>query len=141
MSWGDLLGGLAEVLGGGSSAGRGASRPVREPHVERLPQRERPRDEIAEAEAETRRMMQEATREMARDFHEAVEPLRQRMERAEAKVIDIDSTVVTRLDQVERSLEEIKSRAPDVERLETRLNALILLVIALLIVTVWLGLR
>jgi hypothetical protein len=42
---------------------------------------------------------------------------------------------------VERSLEEIKSRAPDVERLETRLNALILLVIALLIVTVWLGLR
>ena len=140
MSWSDLLGGLAEALGG-PQGGRGASRPVREPHVERLPPRERPRDEIAEAEAETRRMMREAAREMARDFQETVEPLRQRMERAEAKVIDIDSTVVTRLDKMDRSLEEMNVKALDAERLETRVNALILLVILLLVVTIWLGLR
>ncbi|MCB1020791.1 MAG: hypothetical protein KDC27_12740 [Acidobacteria bacterium] len=135
--WEDLLGGLADALVGGGGGGRGAARPVREPHVERLPAR----DELAEAEAETRRMMQEAAREMARDFKDSVEPLRQRMERAEAKVIDIDSNVVSRLDQMESALRELNLQALDAERLENKLNALIVLVIALVVITLWLGLR
>ena len=134
MGWSDLLGGLAEALGG-------SARPSREPRVERLPPRERPIDEVAQAEAETRRMMDEARREMARDFDEKVAPWRKRVEEFEARVIDIDSTVVTRLDQMERTLGEMNLKALDAERLERRVNALILLVILLLIVTLWLGLR
>ncbi|MCB1020896.1 MAG: hypothetical protein KDC27_13270 [Acidobacteria bacterium] len=134
--WEELLGGLADALGGSGGRG-GAGRPVREPHVERLP----PQDEFAQAQAETRRMMQEATREMARDFQDSVEPLRQRMERAEAKVIDIDSNVISRLDEMESALREINLQALEAERLENKLNALIVLVIALVVITLWLGLR
>ena len=141
MGWGELLGGLAEALGG-SPGGRGASRPAREPRVERLPPRERPPDERAEAEAETRRMVREAAREMTRDFLDTeVNPWRKRIEETEAKVTDIDSGLVGRFDRIERALEEIHLKTVDAARLETRINALILLVVALLIVTVWLGLR
>lgn len=136
MSWSDFLGGLADALGSS------ASRPAAQPRVERLPPRERPTDEIAEAEAETRRMMQDAAREMTRDFLDAeVSPWRKRIENAESRVIDLDSNVVNRLNQMERSLEEINFKALEAERLEARMNILIALVVALLIATLWFGLR
>ena len=145
MSWGDFFGGLADAIGGtsgGKTGGRAASRPAREPAVERLPARGRSTDELAAAEDETRRMMQEAARDMARDFLDAeVSPWRRRIEEAESKVIDMDSNVASRLDKMESSLDEMNRKAFDAERFEARLNVLIALVAALMILVLWFGTR
>lgn len=142
MSWGDLLGGLANVLGGSAEPrGGGASRPAREPRVERIAASP-PADEIAEADAETRRMMQEAARDMTRDFLDVeVEPWRKRIEVAESKVIDLDSNVASRLDRIESALDDVNFKALQAERLEVRVNVLIALVAVLLALTLWIGLR
>jgi hypothetical protein len=97
---------------------------------------------MADAEEETRRMMEEAAREMARDFYDTeVAPFHKRVEEAEAKIVEVDSTVVTRLGEMERLLDAINLKALDAERLERRLHLLIGLVGALFLMTLWFGLR
>lgn len=136
-----LLGGLFDALAG--SWGRKAvSSSTQEPTVERLPPRRRAADEVAAAEAETRRMMREAAREMEREFPGAGAVLRGRhVEDAESTVIDIDSTVLSPPERTRRSLDETNRRARGAKEFRARPSVLIALafgLLAVLIVTFWL---
>ena len=141
MSWTELIAGLAGALST-ASAGRPPVPPPPPVNLRRLPPARYEVQSMAEAELETRRMMEEATREMARDLFDAeVAPLQKRVVAAEAKVADIDATVLTRLGEMERLLDAINLKALDAERLEKRLNLMLGLGVALFLMTLWFGLR
>jgi hypothetical protein len=141
MGWTDLLGGIADVFTG-PSGGRGAARPVIEQRLQVLPPRQAPLGEIERAEATTRRLLEDAARDMTVEFYdEEVAPWQKRIESAEAKVHEVDANVVTRLDEMERLLDAMNLKAMDAERLERRVNVLIGLTAASLVATIWFGLH
>ncbi len=124
--------GLGDLLG--RKGGQGQTEAGR---VERLPPRQAPIDELAEAEAETRRMMEEAERS-TREFVGA-EAGSGRGE--SSPVVETASDAARKPSQIDRLLAETEQRSSEAKRFESRLNVLIALVVALMLAVLWLGLR
>jgi hypothetical protein len=153
----NMLGNLAALAQQQQQGGAGKSVPAQEPGVQRLPPAGRlsgdepgPAGLVAEAEAETRRMWEEATREMARETATDVaretvrgelKPWEQRLLQTETKVIETDAAVVKRLSRMEEALESMDMKALDAERFERRINVLIALVAAVFAAVMFLALR
>lgn len=160
MSWTNMLGNLAALAqqnqqGGGS----GASVPASEPGAERKPPSGQltgtPSDGgaggmLAEAEAETRRMWEEAAAETARVTATEVaretvgaqlKPWEQRLLETETKVIETDAAVVKRLSRMEEALESIDMKALEAERFERKLNVLIVAVVVVFAAVMFAALR
>lgn len=160
MSWTNMLGDLAALAqqsrqqGGGS----GASVPVSEPGAERKPPsgqltgspEDGAGDMLAEVEAETRRMWEEAAAETARVTAADVaretvsvhlKPWEQRLLQTETKVIETDAAVVKRLSRMEEALESIDMKALEAERFERKLNVLIVAVVVVFAAVMFVALR
>jgi hypothetical protein len=106
--------------------------------VERLSPRERRVDEVAAADAETRRMMQEAAHEMEPSFLSAEPPSRRDpVSDVESKVIDIGTDL--RGDRA-RTEHELDGNGQS-ESFKARKGLLIALAVGLVLLLLWLGLR
>ncbi|MBI1355936.1 MAG: hypothetical protein GC160_16470 [Acidobacteria bacterium] len=155
----NVLGSLAALAQQNQQRSSAAARPVqeRQPPAGRLTGELEPSSleakasgELAQAEAETLRMMEEAAREMARDVaadaarhtvRSELKPWEQRLSATEAKVIDTDAAVLGRLSKMEEALEAIDLKALEAERFELKLNVLIGLVAAVFAAVLFLALR
>lgn len=93
-----------------------------------------PNEEIERAEAETRRMLEEAYSEMIDervDF--SVRHVAERVEQASAKVIDLETNVDNRLDRMSRDVEAVYDQTRDLGLLQKKVNVLLGVTIALLV--------
>lgn len=85
-----------------------------------------PQDEVARAEAETRRMLEEAYAEMIDERVDyGVRRMQERVEEASAKVIDLESHVNSGLEAISRSVEDIKMQTKDLDGLRQKVNMLL----------------
>ena len=127
MSWMDLLGALTGALGQPQS-GSSISQVGR---VGQLPPEYSPApssSEVAAAEAETKRMLMEAQREMLEDFAQnQLVAYSERVGRTEDKIIDIESNVMPRIDEIKRTLDAVETSTLSLEKLEKKVNVLLVL--------------
>lgn len=87
---------------------------------------EAPRDEVAEAEAETRRMLEEAYRDMVDErVTMGVRPVEKRINETSAKVIDLETNTHSRLDSMQRTMDDIQLSTGDIEKLGRKANVLL----------------
>lgn len=158
MSWTNMLGNLAAMAKQNEQGGAGKTVPAETPGVERkAPTGQlsdapgaRPEGVWAQAEAETKRMWEEAAREMARETATEVaretvgnqlKPWEQRLLQTETKVIDTDAAVVKRLSRMEEALESIDMKALEAERFERKINVLIAIVVIVFAAVLFVALR
>lgn len=158
MSWTNMLGNLAAMAQQSQQGGAGKTVPADQPGAPRKPPSGRlsagpdakPQGAWEEAEAETRRMWEEATREMARETAAEVaretvgaelKPWEQRLLQTETKVIATDSAVVKRLSRMEEALESIDMKALEAERFERKLNVIIGAVVVVFAAVLFLALQ
>jgi hypothetical protein len=93
-----------------------------------------PRDEIARAEAETRRMLEEAYEEMIDErVDHGVRRMAERLDETSARVIDIETHVDDRLEKIATAVDDIRFETRKLDRLQKTVNALLALVVALLV--------
>lgn len=92
-----------------------------------------PNEEIHRAEAETRRMLEEAYAEMVDERVDyGVRHLAERVEAASGKVIDLETNVDAKLDAIGRDVEAIFNQTRDLELLQKKVNVLLGAAVALL---------
>lgn len=92
-----------------------------------------PNEEVERAEAETRRMLEEAYAEMIDervDF--SVRHVSERVDQASAKVIDLETNVDSRLDTMSRDIEAIYDQTRELALMQKKVNMLLGFTIALL---------
>ena len=119
---------------------KGSAQPS--PRIERLPRPDSPADAIAEADSETRRMMEEAEGEMSRGFVGLGDATRAGgVEEAEPAVVDIASTAAPRVNALDRLIENANRQEQKARRFEARLNLVAALLVALMIAALWFGMR
>lgn len=155
MSWTNMLGNLAAMAQQNQQGGAGKTVPAEDLAAQRkAPTGQlsgaKPEGAWEQAEAETRKMWEEATREMAREVAADVaretvgvelKPWEQRLLQTETKVIDTDAAVVKRLSRMEEALESIDMKALEAERFERKLNILILIVVVVFAAVLFLAVR
>jgi len=122
---GALTGALEQPQGGSSISQAGRVRP--------LPPQDSPgpsSSEVAEAEAETKRMLMNAQREMLEEFAQnQIGPYSERVGRTEDRIIDIESNVVPRIDEIKRTLDAVETSTLSLEKLEKKVNVLLVLAV------------
>jgi hypothetical protein len=92
-----------------------------------------PNEEIKLAEAETRRMLEEAYSEMIDERVDySVRHMSERVDQASAKVIDLQSNVDGRLDAIGRDIDAIHGQTRDLALLQKKVNVLLGVTVALL---------
>jgi hypothetical protein len=92
-----------------------------------------PNEEVHRAEAETRRMLEEAYAEMVDERVDyGVRHLAERVEAASGKVIDLETNVDAKLDALGRDVESIFNQTRDLELLQKKVNVLLGAAVALL---------
>jgi hypothetical protein len=92
-----------------------------------------PNEEIHRAEAETRRMLEEAYSEMIDERVDySVRHMSERVDQASARVINLESNVDSRLDAIGRDIDAIHDQTRDLTLLQKKVNLLLGVTIALL---------
>lgn len=137
MSWGDLLDNLAGAVGGAKRPSAGAARPVA--RVERMEPEEDieiyDAARIADIERQTRAEMERAARETSREISRAeLATYGDRVGRAESRVLDIESGVGAKLDELTRAVRGLEADRDALARIERRLNWLLGLGVMLVLV-------
>jgi hypothetical protein len=85
-----------------------------------------PNEEIARAEEETRRMLEEAYAEMIDErVDHGVRRMAERVEQASARVIDLESSVNSKIETISRNIEEMQVQTKDLALLHKKVNALL----------------
>ena len=85
-----------------------------------------PREEIERAEAETRRMLEEAYQEMIDErIDYGVRRMAERVEENSAKVIEIESQVNAKLGTLARNVEDVQEQTKDINLLQKKVNILL----------------
>ncbi len=98
-----------------------------------------PEEEVAQAEAETKRMLEEAYLEMIDERVEVgIRRVEEQMSRASGKVIDLETQVGTRIDSMHRSLDAIQLHTSDLESLGRKVNVLLAAVVLIAAISVYL---
>jgi hypothetical protein len=92
-----------------------------------------PNEEILRAEAETRRMLEEAYAEMVDERVDyGVRNLAERVEQASGKVIDLETHVDARLEALSRDVDAIYNQTRNLDLLQKKVNVLLGFAVALL---------
>jgi hypothetical protein len=85
-----------------------------------------PNEEVARAEAETRRMLEEAYAEMIDERVDyGVRRMAERVEQTSAKVIDIETHFGSKIENMGRNIAEMQSQTQGLESLQKKVNALL----------------
>jgi hypothetical protein len=85
-----------------------------------------PNEEVARAEAETRRMLEEAYAEMIDErVDHGVRRMAERVEKTSAKVIDIEANFSSRVETMSRSIEEMQFQTKGLDSLQKKVNVLL----------------
>lgn len=85
-----------------------------------------PNEEVARAEAETRRMLEEAYSEMIDErVDHGVRRMAERVEQTSTKVIDLEINFNSKLETISRNVEEIQYQTKDLESLQKKVNVLL----------------
>ncbi len=85
-----------------------------------------PNEEVARAEAETRRMLEEAYAEMIDErVDNSVRQMADRVEQTSARVIDIETNFGAKIDTMSRGLDDVQAQTRSLESLETKVNLLL----------------
>jgi hypothetical protein len=85
-----------------------------------------PNEEVARAEAETRRMLEEAYSEMIDErVDHGVRRMAERVEQTSAKVIDLESNFHSKLETISRNVEDIQEQTRSLDALQKKVNLLL----------------
>jgi hypothetical protein len=85
-----------------------------------------PNEEVARAEAETRRMLEEAYSEMIDErVDHGVRRMAERVEQTSTRVIDLEINFNSKLETISRNVEEMQYQTRDLELLQKKVNALL----------------
>ena len=85
-----------------------------------------PNEEVARAEAETRRMLEEAYSEMIDErVDHGVRRMAERVEQTSAKVIDMETNFHSKLETMSRNLEEVQYQTKGLESMQKKVNLML----------------
>lgn len=85
-----------------------------------------PNEEVARAEAETRRMLEEAYSEMIDErVDHGVRRMAERVEQTSARVIDIESNFGSKIEAMSRNVEELQYQTKGLDALQKKVNVLL----------------